>query len=68
MKGESLDDTVETLSAYKIDMIVVRDRHAGVPRKVAAKSGVSGKIIKDADAHVHVYNGKKTTHCSKNTW
>ena len=41
VKGESLDDTVETLCAYKIDMIVVRDRHAGVPRKVAAKSGVS---------------------------
>ena len=41
VKGESLDDTVETLCAYKIDMIVVRDRHAGVPQKVAAKSGVS---------------------------
>ncbi|HAM16754.1 MAG TPA: aspartate carbamoyltransferase [Eggerthellaceae bacterium] len=41
VKGESLDDTVETLCAYKIDMIVVRDKHAGVPRKVAAKSGVS---------------------------
>ena len=41
VKGESLDDTVETLCSYKIDMIVVRDRHAGVPQKVAAKSGVS---------------------------
>ena len=41
VKGESLDDTVETLCAYKIDMIVVRDKHAGVPYKVAAKSGVS---------------------------
>lgn len=41
VKGESLDDTVETLCAYKIDMIVVRDKHAGVPRKVAEKSGVS---------------------------
>lgn len=41
VKGESLDDTVETLCAYKIDMIVVRDKHAGVPRKVAQKSGVS---------------------------
>lgn len=41
VKGESLDDTVETLCAYKIDMIVVRDSHAGVPQKVAAKSGVS---------------------------
>jgi aspartate carbamoyltransferase catalytic subunit len=41
VKGESLDDTVETLCAYKIDMIVVRDKHAGVPYKVAEKSGVS---------------------------
>lgn len=41
VKGESLDDTVETLCSYKIDMIVVRDRHAGVPQKVAKKSGVS---------------------------
>ena len=41
VKGESLDDTVETLCSYKIDMIVVRDKHAGVPRKVAQKSGVS---------------------------
>ena len=40
VKGESLDDTVETLCAYKIDMIVVRDKHAGVPYKVAHKSGV----------------------------
>ena len=41
VKGESLDDTVETLCAYKIDMIVVRDKHAGVPRKIADKSGVA---------------------------
>ena len=30
VKGESLVDTVETLNAYKIDCIVVRDKHAGV--------------------------------------
>ena len=41
VKGESLDDTVETLCSYKIDMIIVRDKHAGVPHKVAQKSGVS---------------------------
>ena len=41
VKGESLDDTVETLCSYKIDMIVVRDKHDGVPQKVARKSGVS---------------------------
>ncbi len=40
VKGESLVDTVETLCAYKIDMIVVRDSHAGVPRKIADVSGV----------------------------
>lgn len=40
VKGESLSDTVETLCAYKIDLIVVRDSHAGVPRKIADLSGV----------------------------
>ena len=40
-KGESLVDTVKTLCSYKIDMIVVRDRNAGVPRKIADVSGVS---------------------------
>lgn len=40
VKGESLSDTVETLCAYKIDLIVVRDSHAGTPRKIADLSGV----------------------------
>ena len=40
VKGESLVDTVATLCSYKIDMIIVRDRHAGVPRKIADVSGV----------------------------
>ncbi len=52
VKGESLDDTVETLCSYKIDMIVVRDKHAGVPQKVARKSGVS--VIEAGDGkHQH---------------
>lgn len=41
VKGESLDDTVKTLCSYKIDMIVVRDKHAGVPRRIADISGVN---------------------------
>lgn len=41
VKGESLEDTVKTLCAYKIDMIIVRDKRAGVPRKIADISGVS---------------------------
>ena len=40
VKGESLVDTVQTLCSYKVDMIVVRDKHAGVPRKIADVSGV----------------------------
>ena len=40
VKGESLTDTVKTLCSYKVDMIVVRDKHAGVPRKIADISGV----------------------------
>ena len=35
VKGESLIDTVETLNAYKIDMIIVRDKHAGAPRIIS---------------------------------
>jgi aspartate carbamoyltransferase catalytic subunit len=34
VKGESLVDTIETLSSYKIDLVVVRDKHAGVPEKL----------------------------------
>ena len=41
VKGESLDDTVQTLCSYKIDLIVVRDRHAGVPRRIADITDVS---------------------------
>ena len=52
VKGESLTDTVETLCAYKIDMIVVRDKHAGVPRKIAETAGV--KVIDAGDGkHQH---------------
>ena len=40
VKGESLTDTVKTLCSYKVDCIVVRDKHAGVPRKIADISGV----------------------------
>mgnify|MGYP000854779039 CR=1 FL=1 len=50
VKGESLDDTVETLSSYKIDMIIVRDKHAGVPRKIA---DVSGAHVIDAGDGKH---------------
>lgn len=31
VKGESLIDTVMTLNSYKIDCVVVRDKHAGAP-------------------------------------
>ncbi|MCL1796812.1 MAG: aspartate carbamoyltransferase catalytic subunit [Eggerthellaceae bacterium] len=35
VKGESLIDTIETLNSYKVDMVIVRDKHAGVPRLIA---------------------------------
>ena len=50
VKGESLTDTVKTLCAYKIDMIVVRDKHAGVPRKIA---DISGAHVIDAGDGKH---------------
>ena len=69
VKGESLDDTVETLCAYKIDMIVVRDKHAGVPQKVAAKSGVhvidagDGKHQHPTQALLDLYSIRE--HCGR---
>ena len=41
VKGESLIDTVMTLDAYKIDCIVVRDKHAGAPYIVSQASPAS---------------------------
>ena len=41
VKGESLVDTVETINAYKIDCIVVRDKHAGAPYIVTQNSPAS---------------------------
>lgn len=41
VKGESLIDTIETLNSYKIDLVVVRDKHAGVPNLIAKHTGAS---------------------------
>ena len=41
VKGESLIDTVMTLNSYKIDMVVIRDKHAGAPYIVTQHSPVS---------------------------
>ena len=52
VKGESLIDTVMTLNAYKIDMIVVRDSHAGAPYMVTQASPAS--VIDAGDGkHCH---------------
>ena len=50
MKGESLIDTVMTLDAYKIDCIVVRDKHAGAPYIV---SQASPAVVIDAGDGKH---------------
>ena len=66
VKGESLVDTVKTLCSYKIDCIVVRDRWAGVPRKIADVSGVSvidagdGKHQHPTQALLDLYSIYKT--------
>ncbi|AEB07139.1 aspartate carbamoyltransferase [Coriobacterium glomerans PW2] len=41
VKGESLIDTVMTLDAYQIDMIIVRDKHAGAPYIITQHSPAS---------------------------
>ena len=52
VKGESLVDTIATLNSYKIDMIVVRDRNAGVPHLITQHS--SAAVIDAGDGkHQH---------------
>lgn len=41
VKGESLVDTIETLNSYKVDMVIVRDKHAGVPNLIAKHTDAS---------------------------
>lgn len=41
VKGESLVDTVKTLSSMRIDLFVVRSKFAGAPAKVAANTDAS---------------------------
>ena len=50
VKGESLIDTVMTLDAYKINCIVVRDKHAGAPYIV---SQASPAVVIDAGDGKH---------------
>lgn len=40
-KGESLRDTIETISAMKVDAIVVRHRSSGVPSQITAWTDAS---------------------------
>jgi len=51
-KGESLVDTIETLSAYKVDLVVVRDKHAGVPHLIAEHTD-AGVIDAGDGKHQH---------------
>lgn len=41
VKGESLIDTIETLVSYKVDMVIVRDKHAGVPHLITQHTDAS---------------------------
>ncbi|MGI6105871.1 MAG: aspartate carbamoyltransferase catalytic subunit [Raoultibacter sp.] len=52
VKGESLVDTIETLASYKIDLVVVRDKHAGVPNLI--KKHTDAGVIDAGDGkHQH---------------
>lgn len=52
VKGESLVDTIETLNSYKIDMVIVRDKHAGVPQLIAQHTS-AGVIDAGDGKHQH---------------
>lgn len=52
VKGESLVDTIETLDSYKIDMVVVRDKYAGVSQMIARHTS-AGVICAGEGKHAH---------------
>lgn len=52
VKGESLVDTIETLNSYKVDMVIVRDKHAGVPKLIAEHTD-AGVIDAGDGKHQH---------------
>ena len=52
VKGESLVDTMETLSSYKIDLVVIRDSHAGAPQLVAQHTN-AGVVCAGDGKHQH---------------
>ncbi len=52
VKGESLVDTIETLNSYKVDLVIVRDKHAGVPRLIAEHTN-AGVIDAGDGKHQH---------------
>lgn len=52
VKGESVLDTVETLEAMKVDYIVVRHQHSGIPNLIATNTQAS--VINAGDGwHAH---------------
>ncbi|MDO5044895.1 MAG: aspartate carbamoyltransferase, partial [Coriobacteriia bacterium] len=51
-KGESFEDTVKTLSAYGLDLIVLRDQHSGAPALL--RKYTDARIINAGDGkHQH---------------
>jgi len=55
-KGETLKDTIRNIEAMKIDMVVVRHKHAGVPKYLA--DNTDAVILNAGDgAHEHPTQG-----------
>ncbi|MEE8118399.1 MAG: aspartate carbamoyltransferase catalytic subunit [Gammaproteobacteria bacterium] len=51
-KGESLEDTVTTLAAMRINALVVRHSETGIPAKVAASCGDNVSVINAGESKV----------------
>ncbi|HEY7888984.1 MAG TPA: aspartate carbamoyltransferase catalytic subunit [Steroidobacteraceae bacterium] len=52
VKGESMLDTVYTLQAMHVDVMVIRDAEAGVPASVAANVAPHVSVLSAGEAHV----------------
>ncbi|MFM1885863.1 MAG: hypothetical protein RL026_1020 [Pseudomonadota bacterium] len=52
VKGESMLDTVFTLEAMHVDVLVLRDKEAGVPAHVAAHVDPAVSVLSAGEAHL----------------
>jgi aspartate carbamoyltransferase catalytic subunit len=51
-KGETAGDTIRTLEAMRVDVVVIRDAEPGLPEEIARQAGPDVMVVSGGEAHV----------------